>query len=390
MKNQTVILLIVAGACGLVAMLGVKQYMAKQNQKEEVPKAKALVATAPIKQGVPLTDQIVAVKEVNVEDCPEGVVTSLDQIKQRALKTPRGPGDWILLSHLTEEGDTGIAPNIPPGMRVMTIPVDATTTHSGMLQPGNRIDLFGTFREKDPVSGQQKEKTVLVLEYIEVFAVDSQVFGRDTSTDNAKARNISLLVDVEQAMKLTVANRKGTISTVLRSNEDMDKTKIAEVTEDILSGASSGQLERRSALDVQHNLNDSPNFLVADQPPTTIVEQLRSELDNSGPFASGPVPNPEENTEDGDEDFWTMAIHESGAVRVVKVNTKSDEPIDTTGSRAGRLPGASAVPGSAPTGGFALPPEFDPDLPGTEQNGLDEDDLEELEESVTGALDSLF
>jgi pilus assembly protein CpaB len=51
MKNQTLILLVVAGACGLVAMLGVKQYMAKQNQKEEVPKAKALVATAPIKQG---------------------------------------------------------------------------------------------------------------------------------------------------------------------------------------------------------------------------------------------------------------------------------------------------------------------------------------------------
>lgn len=387
MKNQTVILLIVAGACGLVAMLGVKQYMAKQNQKEEVPKAMALVATAPIKQGVPLTDQIVAVKEVNVEDCPEGVVTSLDQIKQRALKIPRGPGDWILLSHLTEEGDTGMSSNIPAGMRVMTIPVDATTTHSGMLQPGNRIDLFATFREKDPVSGTQKEKTVLVLEYIEVSAVEGKVYGRDPNADSAKARNISLLVNVEQAMKLMVATRKGTISAVLRSNEDMGKTKIAELSEDALTGGISGQVDDTSALDVQRELQ---NFNTARDESPTIAQQLRSELDNSGPFTSGPVPNPEENTEDGNEDFWTMAIHESGAVRVVKVNTKSDEPIDTTGSRAGRLPGASAVPGSAPTGGFALPPEFDPDLPGTEQNGLDEDDLEELEESVTGALDSLF
>jgi hypothetical protein len=167
----------------------------------------------------------------------------------------------------------------------------------------------------------------------------------------------------------------------------MGKTKIAELSEDALTGGISGQVDDTSALDVQRELQ---NFNTAKDESPTIAQQLQSELDNSGPFTSGPVPNPEENTEDGDEDFWTMAIHESGAVRVVKVNTKSDEPIDTTGSRAGRLPGASAVPGSAPTGGFALPPEFDPDLPGTEQNGLDEDDLEELEESVTGALDSLF
>lgn len=386
MKNQTVILLIVAGACGLVAMLGIKQYMARQNQKEETPRTSVLVATAPIKQGVPLTDQIVALKEVSVEDCPEGAVTSLDQIKQRALKIPRGQGDWILVSHLTEEGDTGIATNIPEGMRVMTIPVDATTTHSGMLQPGNRIDLFATFREKDPVSGTQKEKTVLVLEYIEVSAVEGKVYGRDASADNAKARNISLLVNVEQAMKLMVATRKGTISAVLRSNEDTGKTKIAEMSEDALTGGMSGQIERKSALDVQHEIQ---GFVMPDDEPTTIVEQLRSELDGGGPIASGPVLK--ENNEDDAEDFWTMAIHESGAVRVVKVNTRSDEPIDTTGSRAGRLPQGSTVPGSAPTGGFALPPEFDADLPGGgEDESSDQEKLEELEEAVTGALDSLF
>ena len=35
-------------------MLGVKQYLARQNQKEEIPQVKVLVASAPIKQGVPL------------------------------------------------------------------------------------------------------------------------------------------------------------------------------------------------------------------------------------------------------------------------------------------------------------------------------------------------
>ena len=380
MKSQTLILLIIAGACGLVAMLGIKQYMAKQNAKEEVPKVAVMVASAAIKPGVVLTEQLVEFKEVEAATCPEGVVTSMEQVQQRALKVPRGIGDWIMVGHLTEEGDTGITPNIPPGMRVMTIPVDATMTASGMLQPGNRIDLFVTYREKDE-SGVQKEKTVMALEYIEVFAVDSQVFGRDTSTDNAKARNISLLVDVEQAMKLTVANRKGTISTVLRSAEDMDKSKVAGVTEDILSGARQGELDHRSALDVRNGLDDEPQgfALQADEP--NIMEQLQLELDENGPAPSGPIP-----PEDDSDEYWTLAIHEGGAVRVERVNLKSDEPIDTR-----NVP--SPVGASAPTGpntagagggGFNLPPGFD------DPSGSDSLDEEDLEAKASELLDNLF
>ena len=56
-------------------------------------------------------------------------------------------------------------------MRVVTIAVDATTIHSGMLQPGNRIDLLLTYRERDPTDGLQKETTIPLMEYVEVFAV---------------------------------------------------------------------------------------------------------------------------------------------------------------------------------------------------------------------------
>ena len=366
MKSQTIILLVVAGACGLVAMLGIKQYMEKQNNKEEVPKATVMVATAPIKPGVMLTEQHVEFKEVEAEMAPEGAVTKLEQIRHMSLRVPRGAGDWILVSQLTEE--LGIGGDIPTGMRVMTIDVDATMTNSGMLQPGNRIDLFVTYRVKDSASGLQKEKTVLVLEYIEVFAVDSQVYGRDTSTENAKARNISLLVDLEQVMKLTIAKRKGTISTVLRSKEDLDKSKIAEATEDILSGGQGGELNKLSTLDAQ-NLDENNGFVLDEEEPT-IMAQLQSEL--TGP---GGVEPPEGAEDNEDEEFWTMAIHEGGAVRVVKVNLKSDEPIDTTGAQPTGIPGN--VPGSMPTGGFDLPPEFGP-----AGLGMDEEDLGGLEEAV--------
>ena len=43
MKNATMIPLVVAGGCGLVAMLGVKQYLANKDGENEVPMATALV-----------------------------------------------------------------------------------------------------------------------------------------------------------------------------------------------------------------------------------------------------------------------------------------------------------------------------------------------------------
>ncbi|MEQ9409482.1 MAG: Flp pilus assembly protein CpaB [Fuerstiella sp.] len=391
MKNQTVILLIVAGACGLVTMLGVKQYLARQNHKEEVPKVQVLVAAAPIKQGTQLSEKNTQFITVDAETCPEDAVRDLEQIKERALKVPRGQGDWILVSQLTEKGDIGAVIGIPNGMRVTTIPVDATTTHSGMLQPGNRIDLLLTYRERDAATGQQKEKTIPLLEYIEVFAVDSQKFGIDASTENAKARNISLLVDTEQAMKLTLAIRKGTISTVLRSSEDMDKIKITELTEDSLNGTNHGEIKRRSTLEVQEQFTETPGFVLPDPEPN-IMTQLQAELELNGPSGSGPVPPAETNTEDDDQ-YWVMAIHQGGGVRVERVNLNSDEPIDTTGTKlpavtAPRTKPAAGLEPVAVPGSDSLPsiPELNPESADDADNG----GLSELQEAATGLLDDLF
>lgn len=370
MKNQTVILLIVAGACGLVTMLGVKQYLAKQNQKEEVPKVTVLVATMPIKQGVPLTEQNTEFLTVEAETCPDGVVTDLEQIRERALKVPRGQGDWILVSQLTEKGAVGAVTGIPAGMRVVTIPVDATTNHSGMLQPGNRIDLLLTFRERDPSDGQQKEKTIPLMEYIEVFAVDSQVYGVDSSTENAKARNISLLVDTEQMMTLAVAKKKGSISTALRSSEDMEKIKLTEVSEDSFTGGQNTQINTRSTMDLLQEPEPTQGFAL---PTPDIMSQLQAELVTE-PVASGPVP-----AQPGDHDYWTIAIHSGGSVRVERVNQSSEEPIDTTGR-----PESRSAPTGLPQGSAAGLPA--PKGPDSKADGKD-NGFEELEEAAAGLLD---
>lgn len=318
MKNQTMIPLIAAGACGLVAVLGIQQYLASKDTKEVVETTTVLVAAAPISQGVPLDELNTKFITVEVGMAPEGVVTTLEEIAERSLKVARSPGDWIMLDQLGEPGQTGASAVIPPGMRVSTIPVDATTNHSGMLRPGNRIDLLLSYKTKDPETKQMVQKVKPLLEYIEVFAVDSQVYGVSGGNgDNAKARNISLLVDTEQMLLLKMAQDKGKLSTVLRSNEDKEEISLAEVSEDVLDGGVKSELNETSTVGAFDALKeiDSP-FAMPDEEPESdqdanLMSQLMAEVEVE-------VEEPE---------IWTMTIHEGGNRRRERVNVDSEEPL---------------------------------------------------------------
>lgn len=328
MKNQTMIPLVAAGACGLVAVLGIQQYLAAKGEKEVVETATVLVAAAPIETGVRLDELNTKFITVEVGLVPEGAVTTLEEIEERSLKIARGPNDWILLDQLGEKGGTGASIAIPPGMRVATIPVDATTNHSGMLRPGNRIDLLLSYKWKDPDTKQTTQRVKPLLEYIEVFAVDNQVYGVSKAGDNNKARNISLLVDTEQMLLLKIAQDKGSISTVLRSNEDKEELNVAEMSENYLDGGSRSVLNETSTVGFFDDLKEPPGgfALPEDEPATEMVAMMDPvELDTT-------------------PEFWTMTIHEGGSRRRERVNLESEEPLYEQAA-FGPQPSAPSTPG---------------------------------------------
>lgn len=338
MKNQTLIPLVAAGACGLVAVLGIQQYLAAKGEKEVVETAKVLVAATPIEVGVRLDD--LNTKFITVEKglVPEGAVTTMEQIDERALKVARGPNDWILVDHLGEAGGTGASIAIPPGMRVATIPVDATTNHSGMLRPGNRIDLLLSYKWKDPDTKVQTQRVKPLLEYIEVFAVDDQVYGVSKAGDNSKARNISLLVDTEQMLLLKIAQDKGSISTVLRSNEDKEELNVAEMSENYLDGGSRSVINEISTVGFFDDLKEPETAFAL---PEEVVEPTPTNVAMMAQLEPVAV-----NTE---PEFWTMTIHSGGSRRRERVNMNSEEPLyEPSGSgpmTSGPMPAGPATPG---------------------------------------------
>lgn len=322
MKNATMIPLVVAGGCGLVAMLGVKQYLANKDGENEVPMATALVAAAEIEFGSPLTEMNTRLIRVPAATCPEDAIVDMEQVKDKALKISRSPGDMIRLSQLAE--GQGKTVRIPDGMKVATIPVDATTNHSGILRPGNRIDLLLTYSTLLEGSRDRIEKVVPILQHIEVFAVENQVFGADgDGGENTKARNISLLVTNEQAMKLTLARRKGDLSTMLRSNSDKSEIDLTVLSEENLLGGSSSPINETSSGDfnvLEESSFQMPEPDVEEDTSTDMFAQLQA-VSGEDKMTSGPV-----QVLDSVPQTWTMTIFERGVGRRVEVNLDSDEP----------------------------------------------------------------
>ncbi len=226
MKSKSIVLLAIAACCGLVAMLGIQQVLSGSN--EGPPMAKVLVARADINPGVPLDETLVGFKALPVEAIPPGAVTKKEDFDQRALKEHAYPGQVILLASLGEKGQFGATINIPEGMRLATVPVDATMTHSGMMKPGDRVDVRLTDKTTKPKIGTVS-RTKTLLEFIEVYATDSLRAGGTTPDGEVQAKNVSLLVTPKQANLLQLATSKGPLHLTLRNKLDDTPSQVGDI-----------------------------------------------------------------------------------------------------------------------------------------------------------------
>lgn len=219
MKMKSVVLLAVALGCGLVAMLGVQQVL-KRDQPKPDEVGKVLVAIADISPGQPLDETNTKFEEKRIDAIPEGAVTREDQVEERAARYATVMGEVIMIAKLTDKGNFRPTAEIPDGMRVATVPVDQTATHSGLIRPGDHVDVVVTY--SDRTQGREVKRAKTILQYIEVWATDAVRMAGGAAEEGGElsVKNISLLVSPPQYSLLQLANMKGDITLALRSNTD--------------------------------------------------------------------------------------------------------------------------------------------------------------------------
>jgi len=213
---RSVLLLAIAAGCGLVAMFLFQQVANRQTHAVEEQKVTVLVALTEVTPGSKLDEKNTVFTEFPVRNVPPNAITTKEDFAERCIKVRAFPGDVITADKLSRKGQQGLSNEIPPGMVALAIGVDNTMTNSGLLGPGDRVDVMVTYRSVNNRGLGKEIKTV--LEYIEVFAVDEK--REQSSGTDVKAKTITLIMTSEQGKLLKLAEDVGKLHLAMRSRED--------------------------------------------------------------------------------------------------------------------------------------------------------------------------
>jgi len=221
MRAKNMMLFVIAVGCGLVASIGVSQYMERASGAAgpDIETAKIFVAITDVSQGQKLDAQNVKLEEWPKDRVPEGAIFELEQLTDRFTRARLYAGEPIMAAKLMDSNVRGSESiTIPKGYRVVSVPVTVDTAVSGLLQPGDRVDLLAFFRKNSEIP---ETGTRTLLRDVNVFGVDGTT---DRSIDeDGQARNlrtVSLLVTPKQAETVMLGKELGTLFLSLRRPDE--------------------------------------------------------------------------------------------------------------------------------------------------------------------------
>jgi pilus assembly protein CpaB len=185
-----------------------------------------ITASRVIHAGSLLRPEDLASKEVPRSEV--GPDTTLDTLETRRdlsgamVRRGFGIGELVRPADVMHPGDHGfLAAVLMPGMRALTVGVDAITGTAGLIWPGDRVDLILT--QEMPANSAPAGHRVAaetVLSDVRVIAIDQQlVQGASPGSSEQPARTVTLEVNQDQAERVSVATRLGRLSLSVRSAE---------------------------------------------------------------------------------------------------------------------------------------------------------------------------
>jgi pilus assembly protein CpaB len=167
------------------------------------------------------------------DDVPESYVLKgrrkLEEMVGAVVRRGVAAGEPITDGAVVKPGDRGfLAAVLEPGTRAVSVPITATSGNSGLIFPGDRVDLILTQTLAATENGDVTRRvSETVLEDIRIIAM-----GADTSDQpedgkaNEKAKTATLEVTPRQAETVTLVTELGKLSLSLRSLAVAGETSI--------------------------------------------------------------------------------------------------------------------------------------------------------------------
>ncbi|SHH24861.1 Flp pilus assembly protein CpaB [Massilia sp. CF038] len=242
--SKNTLLLVGAVGLGVLCFVGANYYLRTTLSRAEAKLAgeyktrKIMVAKAEIPAGGMLTADNLAVRSVPERYLGSTVLEpdAFDMVVGQKLMVPLKPGDPIDRAALERGDHAALSTTVAAGERAITFPVDEISSISGMLVPGDVIDLLYTgpgttansYRAAQAGAAPADMLHVrLIMQAVSVMATGKTTQKRVIATEgggkkeyDAEFSTITLNVGPRQAEQILLAQKLGSLTAVLRNPDD--------------------------------------------------------------------------------------------------------------------------------------------------------------------------
>lgn len=258
-------------------------YSYSQEKKAELDKQlgdKVLVVVAKdnIREMDTIYDNVVEIKEVMKADAEPDAFRDIKDLVGTVAAIPIKKGQTLTKNKVLEPGpETGMAIQVSPGRRAVTIPVDETRANARLIRPGDRVDIFAVIDTGKGAS--QKREVALYKADVVILATGVNVNNnlprtiekdpsgsgliQTTLTGDTRYSNITIEVDVNEAQDLVylIATNPGSLYLLLRNPHDRKQVmrRMASSAETIQADIQSKTYSQSSGFSqpLQPNSNNS-------------------------------------------------------------------------------------------------------------------------------------
>jgi Flp pilus assembly protein CpaB len=181
MKPKSLLLLFIAGTCGLIAAVFTAQHLA--GNEPIVPAAPSedrksvVVAVSDIPAGTYLKEDMLKIVEMPSKDLPEDTHAAMTPLIGHRLRFQVVKNEPVLANKLGR-GTSTVAGDLGPGMKACAVPVSSEDRiMTGLINPGDQVDVYWLQPQQDLSDTSVR----LLLQNVKVMAV-----GLRTDTEESE------------------------------------------------------------------------------------------------------------------------------------------------------------------------------------------------------------
>lgn len=201
---------IIAILAALFTAITVYFFLGSIKEASKVPMVPIVVSSMEIKENTEIKSDMVKIISIAESAVTPNAVTKLEDVVGNIATRDIYIGEQIIAQEVAKPGESTqkLSYMIEAGKRAVSVKVDEVSGISGLIEPGNKVDVVVVYDESST--------SEIILQDIVVLSTGMKLETEEKAKSQAY-ETVTLSLDTTQILKLRAAEAKGKITMALRS-----------------------------------------------------------------------------------------------------------------------------------------------------------------------------